>query len=103
MIRVALLPLIVLISLWVASAGAQVSCGNRAYMVERLVSQYREMQMGLGLRIDGSRLIEVWVNCITGTWTILKTYTDGIACVMAVGEDWHGVGCDRRNGWERGT
>ena len=93
MIRRALISLVALIALWASSAGALATCGNRASMVEKLVEKYREAQVGVGLRLGGSRLIEVWANCTTGTWTILKTYPDGTACVMALGAGWQGVGC----------
>ena len=89
------LPLLgLLIALYGAPAAAQVSCGDRAVMVERLRNQYHEMQMGAGLALGGTRLLELWANCDTGTWTILKTYPDSTACVMAVGQDWQGVGCE---------
>ena len=88
------LPLLgLLIALHGAPAAAQVPCGNRAAMVEKLLNQYNEVPMGHLLGRGGSRLLEVWANCTTGTWTILKTYPSGKSCVMAVGDDWQGVGC----------
>ena len=77
-----------------APAAAEVLCGNRAAMVERLVNQYGELQMSLGLTEDGSRMIETWANCATKTWTVLKTYPSGKACVMAVGENWQSRDCE---------
>lgn len=33
---------------------------------------------------------QVWVSQATGTWTMVKTFSDGTACVIAQGEDWNG-------------
>ena len=86
------LPLLVaLIALGCAPVAAQVQCGNRATMVAKLLHKYHEVQIGIGL--TGPRLFEVWANCSTGTWTILGTNTNGIACLIAAGEDWQGQGC----------
>ena len=93
MIRALALPT-ALIALWGCSAAAQVSCGDRGFMAEKLVSQYHEVQMGLGLMQWNSRLIEVWANCDSGTWTILETNANGTACVIALGQGWQGVGCE---------
>ena len=93
MILRAILSLIALIALYGASAGAQGICGKRAMMVEKLVNKYHETQMGIGLGQGDSRLIEIWANCDTETWTILKTYPNGTACLMAAGDNWHGKGC----------
>ncbi len=31
---------------------------------------------------------QVWASKSTGTWTMIKTYSDGSACVLAKGDDW---------------
>ena len=93
MIRCTLAPLTALMMLYAVPVPAGMSCGSRDVMVEKLVNQYNETQIGAGLGRDSSRLIEVWASCTTGTWTILKTYPSGKSCVMAVGDDWQGVGC----------
>lgn len=31
---------------------------------------------------------QLWVSDASGTWTILKTLSDGNSCVQAQGEDW---------------
>lgn len=92
MIRHSFIPFVVLMTLYAIPVGAKGVCGDRASMVEKLVNKYGESKRGGGMA--GALLLEVWANCITGTWTVLKTYPRGTACVMAAGEDWHGVGCD---------
>ena len=91
MIR-ALTLLIALFALWASSAGAQGSCGDRAVMVKKLSDRYGEVQMGAGLA--GTLMLEIWANCQTGTWSVLKTHANGTACLMAAGQDWQGVGCE---------
>lgn len=81
-----------LIALYGAPAASQVSCGDRDAMAKTLADKYGEVQMSLGL--VGSRLFETWANCITGTWTILRTDAQGRACHMASGENWQSKGCE---------
>jgi hypothetical protein len=68
-------------------AHAQLSCGDRNAMVEQLSRAYGEARKGAGLA-GQTALFEVWASDATGTWTILKTAPDGLACVVAAGENW---------------
>ncbi|MGR3716611.1 MAG: hypothetical protein ACU0B1_07705 [Thermohalobaculum sp.] len=70
------------------AAHAQSGCGDRKAMVEQLSRAYGEMRKGAGLA-GQTAFFEVWASNATGTWTILKTTPNGIACVIAVGENWH--------------
>ena len=31
---------------------------------------------------------QLWVSQETGTWTMIKSFSDGNTCVLAQGEDW---------------
>ncbi|HMQ93078.1 MAG TPA: hypothetical protein PKA33_17875 [Amaricoccus sp.] len=66
---------------------AQTACGNREKIVERLAEKYGEQHRGSGLQ-DPTRLVEVWISQSTGTWTLLFTRADGMACIAASGSDW---------------
>ena len=68
-------------------AHAQLACGDRDAVVEQLSRVYGEIRKGAGLAGQAA-LFEIWVSNATGTWTILKTTPDGIACMMAAGENW---------------
>ncbi len=70
------------------AAHAQLSCGARNAMVEQLSRTYGEIRKGAGLA-GQTALFEIWASNATGSWTILKTTPNGIACVIAVGENWH--------------
>ncbi len=68
-------------------AQAQMACGTRDSVVEKLGEKYGEVRRGGGLA-GPSAIFEVWASEETGTWTILKTTPNGLTCVMAVGDDW---------------
>ena len=68
-------------------AQAQMACGTRDSVVAKLVEKYGEVRRGGGLA-GPTAIFEIWASEATGTWTILKTTPDGLACVMAVGDDW---------------
>ncbi|MCX7558221.1 S-adenosyl-L-homocysteine hydrolase [Sulfitobacter sp. F26204] len=39
---------------------------------------------------------QLWVSQETGTWTLLKNFSDGNSCVLAQGDDWMtGTGQDQ--------
>ncbi len=69
------------------AARAQLSCGDRDAMVEQLSRSYGEARKGAGLAGQAA-LFEIWASNAIGSWTILKTTPNGIACVIAVGENW---------------
>ncbi len=68
-------------------AQAQLGCGNRTAMVEQLSRTYGEARKGAGLAGQAA-LFEIWASDATGTWTILKTSPNGMACLIAAGENW---------------
>ena len=88
------LPLLgLMLALWPHPSAAQGICGDRAAMVERLKRIYGESRQGAGLS-GGTALFEIWANCRTGTWTILKTLPKGTACLKGSGGGWWGLGCE---------
>ena len=69
-------------------ASAQVACGSRDAVVAKLSEKYGEVRRGGGLA-GPTAIFEIWASEATGSWTILKTTPNGLACVMAVGDGWH--------------
>ncbi len=69
-------------------AQAQMACGTRDSVVAKLGENYGEVRRGGGLA-GPTAIFEIWASEATGTWTILKTTPNGLACVMAVGDGWH--------------
>ncbi len=68
-------------------AQAQMACGTRDSVITKLGEKYGEVRRGGGLA-GQTAIFEIWASEATGTWTILKTAPDGMACIMAVGDGW---------------
>lgn len=71
----------------VVQAQAQMLCGPRELLVQRLAEDYGEDQKGAGLRGPGA-LYELWISDRTGSWTFIVTRPDGVACMLADGQNW---------------
>ncbi len=69
------------------AAQAQLLCGTRDSIVDRLGEKYGETRRGGGLA-GPTAIYEIWASEATGTWTILKTTPNGQTCAMAVGDGW---------------
>lgn len=67
-------------------AHAQTSCDVRESLLAKLDTGYAEKPVAIGLASSGN-VVELLISS-DGTWTILVTKPNGIACVAAVGEEW---------------
>ena len=65
----------------------QLNCAKRDVIIARLEAKWGEHFAGGGLQ-NASSVFEVWMSAEKGTWTILKTSANGMACVMASGTNW---------------
>jgi hypothetical protein len=63
-------------------------CAERGTIVERLARDYGESRQSIGL-VGGRQVLEVFASEETGSWTILLTAPDGVACLVATGELFH--------------
>ena len=80
-----------------ASARAQSYCDDRTKVLAILDAGYGEQRAAAGLASTGN-VIEVLISA-DGSWTILVTKPDGIACVVAVGEDWQVLNTQLSGEW----
>lgn len=64
---------------------AEVICAPRAEVLARL--QGAEIA-GSGLR-DAEAVLEVWTRA-SGDWTLVQSYANGMACILAMGAAWEG-------------
>lgn len=71
--------------------GAAMPCDERGAIADRLGKGYAEAPVSLGVQSNG-HLIEVFSSARTGTWTIVSTSPNGLACVVAAGEGWQTLG-----------
>jgi hypothetical protein len=61
-------------------------CMNHKNLVSFLSDRYSEAPRALGL-VEDRGLMEVYVSD-KGTWTIVMTTAQGIACILAAGDTW---------------
>ena len=64
-------------------------CGERARVLTNLAETYSEAPVSMGLASNGS-VIEVLASP-SGSFTIILTQPNGVACVMAAGESWENL------------
>jgi hypothetical protein len=65
---------------------AEVVCAPRGDLVERLTRLHGAAVAATGLR-DTNTVMEIW-TAPSGDWTLVQTYTDGLACILAMGAAW---------------
>ncbi|MFN4202431.1 MAG: hypothetical protein ACK4GM_05200 [Tabrizicola sp.] len=65
---------------------AEVVCVRRTELVQKLSGA---SVSGAGLR-DTETVLEVWTRP-SGDWTLVQSYPDGMACILAMGEAWETV------------
>lgn len=70
-----------------SDAQAQTPCAPRDQVIAQLEDEYGETRRGVGLQNRGA-VVEVYASDATGTWSILVTRPDGVACLVAAGEAW---------------
>ncbi|SFI84854.1 hypothetical protein [Albimonas pacifica] len=66
---------------------AQPQCAPRPIVVEALAQKFGEHRIGMGIQ-NGARVVEVFVNAETGSFTVLSTSLAGLSCIVAGGEGW---------------
>ncbi len=65
------------------AAGAQ--CAEHTQLVGLLAKKYSEDPIVMG-SVNDERYMQLFVSP-TGSWTILVTQTDGLACILAAGQN----------------
>lgn len=70
--------------LMTTSVAAQDVCMSSSEMQSSLIDWYGEQPVS-GPSQDNTRL---WVSDATGSWTVVQTKANGIACVQAQGRNW---------------
>ncbi|MBM7069445.1 hypothetical protein [Actibacterium sp. 188UL27-1] len=84
---VAFVPVLLIATTLAASAQTITWCGPRTEVVRKVEHQFGETRRGMGLRGQGS-VMELFTSDERGTWSLVRTYTNGESCVEAVGQDW---------------
>ena len=67
---------------------AESACGSRDSILSQLNKEYGEARRGFGWS-SGTEVFEIWTSSKPPyTWTMLKIFSNGNACVMATGQGW---------------
>ena len=69
-------------------AYAQSACGGYDQIVEQIHNRYGETLQSGGMTSSGD-MLQVFSNDQSGSWTIIITNPNGLACVVSVGDAYH--------------
>lgn len=69
-------------------ASAQVQCGDRAAIMSNLAIKYDEHLTYQGVMVGGEVTVDLFVQSESGNWTLLYSYPNDVACLVAHGTDW---------------
>lgn len=68
-------------------AGPQgANCGDRTDVLSQLKDKYKELPTGFGMTGNGA-VVEL-MTAENGNWTLILSFPNGHACLMAAGEGW---------------
>ena len=66
------------------------NCAPRPAVLEKLTDQFGETRQSIGLAAQGS-VMEVFASAETGSWTIIVTLPNGMACLIAAGQSFEAL------------
>lgn len=66
---------------------ADTHCDDSARITTMMKDRLGAEQRAVGLR-DPETMLEVWVEPRSGDWTLVQNYSNGTACIVALGEHW---------------
>lgn len=62
-------------------------CDHRASVIINLIEEYAE-DLALSAFTPEGRHLDLWASDAAGTWTVIYTRKDGVACVVGSGIGW---------------
>ncbi len=65
--------------------GGRQTCAAHEQVVATLTQKYGETRQSFGLTAT-NQLVEMFASRASGTWTIIVTDTNGVACLIAAGD-----------------
>ena len=65
-------------------------CTERSEVLTQLSSQYAESPVAMGIANNGG-VLEILSSKAGGSWTIILTMPNGVACMIAAGENWESI------------
>lgn len=61
------------------------TCAPKDYLVQQMALMYGESRVFAGLNGSG-KMVEIWLNPATGSWTAVIVSPDGTACAVSAGQ-----------------
>jgi D-aminopeptidase len=58
-------------------------------VAKALTTKYKEARRIMGV-VNAKAVMEIFMSP-QGTWTVVVTDTNGVACIIAIGQDWQEV------------
>ncbi len=65
-------------------------CFSQTEVARQLRATYHEAPVSLGLQSNGN-LLQVFHAPVSGSWTIVSTSPQGMACILAAGRNWESL------------
>ena len=65
-------------------------CTERSEVLSQLSSQYAEAPVAMGIANNGG-VLEILSSKSGKSWTIILTMPNGVACMIAAGENWESL------------
>ena len=78
---------LVAVFLFAGEAVAQTACAPVAEMMGVLSGKYKEVSVGTGTTTNNQNIVEVFASA-SGTFSVLVTSPNGLACLIAAGKNW---------------
>lgn len=82
-----LIAIIFLIALAGSVDAQSLGCLPRTALVDALENRHGELQHSVGMS-GQTKLIEVWVNPTTKSFTIITSDAQGVSCIILAGRNW---------------
>lgn len=76
-----------------AATISDIHCDDHLRMTATLTKTIGAERRAMGLR-DPDTLLEVWIDPRSGDWTLVQSYPDGTACIVAMGAHWEDLAPD---------
>ena len=74
--------------MWPFSVQGQTFCLERTAFAADLFKEFKEIPIAMGISMDKTRIIEIFVSPKGETFTIVFTTATGMTCPLVAGERW---------------
>lgn len=83
--------------MWPFSVQGQTFCLERTAFAADLFKEFKEIPIAIGISMDKTRIIEIFVSPKGETFTIVFTTATGMTCPLVAGERWLDISKSRKH------